>query len=57
MINITLNLIMVGKFQHAGLALAFALATNIAVLVSFSLLRKKLKYLGGRDFLITAIKS
>ncbi|NLY21298.1 MAG: murein biosynthesis integral membrane protein MurJ, partial [Tissierellia bacterium] len=56
-VNVVLKLVLVGKFQHAGLALAFALATNIAVLVSFSLLRKKLKYLGGRDFLITAIKS
>ncbi len=55
-LNIFLNLILMGPLQHGGLALATSLSAffNIALLIHF--LRKRLGLMGGRKILYSTLK-
>ncbi len=56
LINIVLNLILMGPLQHGGLALATSLAALFNVVVLMYFLRKRLGLLGGKKILRSTIK-
>ncbi len=55
-LNIVLNLILMGPLQHGGLALATSLSALFNVVVLTYCLRKRLGLLGGRKILRSALK-
>ena len=55
-LNIVLNLILMGPLKHGGLALATSIAALFNVILLIYLLRKRLGLIGGRKILISAIK-
>lgn len=56
-INIVLNLLVAHRFGTRGLAASVSIATTIAVLMSFVLLKKKIGHLGTKSFIRALIKS
>lgn len=56
-LNIALNLLLIGKMKHNGLAFGLSIATNIAVLTSFYLLHKKIGNIGVKGYIRTLIKA
>lgn len=48
-VNIILNFILVGPFAHGGLALSTSIASLVAVVFLFTILRRKLGSLGGLE--------
>jgi len=55
-LNIVLNLVLMGPLEHGGLALATSLSALFNVVVLIHYLRKRLGLLGGRKILSSAIK-
>jgi len=55
-LNIVLNLVLMGPLQHGGLALATSLSALFNVVVLTNFLRKRLGLLGGRKILSSTIK-
>lgn len=55
-LNIVLNLILMGPLEHGGLALATSLSALFNVIVLVHYLRKRLGLLGGRKILSATIK-
>lgn len=56
-LNILFNSILVRFLGHRGLALGLSIATNISVLISFIILRKKLIHFYGWSYLRALIKN
>jgi len=56
LLNIVLNVILMGPLQHGGLALATSISAlfNIVLLIYF--LRKRLGLMGGRKILMSTLK-
>ncbi|RVU53802.1 murein biosynthesis integral membrane protein MurJ [Anaerosphaera multitolerans] len=57
MINVGLNLLVAHRFGTRGLAASVSIATTIAVLISFVLLRKKIGNLGTKSYIRALIKT
>lgn len=57
LINIVLNLLVAHKFGTPGLAASVSIATTIAVLMSFVLLKKKIGNLGTKSYVKALIKA
>ena len=55
-LNIILNLILMGPLKHGGLALATSIAALFNVILLIHFLRKRLGLLGGRKILLSTIK-
>jgi putative peptidoglycan lipid II flippase len=56
MVNIILNLILMGPLKHGGLALATSIAALFNVVLLIHFLRKRLGLMGGRKILSSMIK-
>jgi len=56
-INLCLSLALMGPLKHGGLALATTLSASCNMLMLLWLLRRKIGSFGGRDIMITAVKS
>ena len=56
MLNVVLNLILMGPLKHGGLALATSIAALFNVILLIHLLRKRLGLMGGRKILTSAVK-
>ena len=56
-INIVINLLLVKKFKHAGLAFATSLSAMICIFLFFKSLKKKIGYFGEDKIVRTTIKS
>jgi putative peptidoglycan lipid II flippase len=56
LLNIILNLILMGPLKHGGLALATSIAAVFNVVVLIHLLRKRVGSMGGRKILSSVIK-
>ncbi len=56
LINIVLNLILMGPLKHGGLALATSIAALFNVMLLIHFLRKRLGLMGGRKILASVIK-
>lgn len=56
-INIALNLLLIKKLGHMGLALATSISSIVCIVLLFISLRKKIKYFGQDKILKTLIKS
>lgn len=56
-INIALNLILVNKMKHAGLAFATSISSIICIFLLFASLKKKIGYFGQDQIIKTTIKS
>ncbi|WP_138159583.1 murein biosynthesis integral membrane protein MurJ [Peptoniphilus catoniae] len=57
LINVGLNLSVAHRFGTRGLAASVSIATTIAVLASFVLLRKKIGHFGARSYIKALIKT
>ncbi len=57
LINIGLNISVSHKFGTRGLAASVSIATTIAVIASFTLLRKKIGHFGARSYIKALIKT
>ena len=55
-LNIILNLVLMGPLKHGGLALATSIAALFNVILLIHFLRKKLGLMGGRKILLSTIK-
>ena len=55
-LNIILNLVLMGPLKHGGLALATSLSALFNVIVLIHYLRKRLGLLGGKEILNSSIK-
>ncbi|MCH8157407.1 MAG: murein biosynthesis integral membrane protein MurJ [Nitrospinae bacterium] len=55
-LNIVLNLILMGPMKHGGLALATSIAALFNVVLLIHFLRKRLGLLGGRKILVSTLK-
>ncbi|MBI4654396.1 MAG: murein biosynthesis integral membrane protein MurJ [Nitrospirae bacterium] len=55
--NIILSLVFMGPLKHGGLALANAIASSVNFIALFSLLRKKLGRVDGRNILRSFVKT
>ena len=56
LLNIILNLILMGPLKHGGLALATSIAAVFNVVLLIHLLRKRVGSMGGRKILSSVIK-
>jgi putative peptidoglycan lipid II flippase len=56
LLNIVLNLILMGPLQHGGLALATSLSALFNILLLIYFLRKRLGLMGGRKILLSTLK-
>ncbi|MBC7337090.1 MAG: polysaccharide biosynthesis C-terminal domain-containing protein, partial [Clostridia bacterium] len=56
-LNIWLNLILIGRLGHGGLALAYSLAGIFNMVLLLFLLRRRLGPMGGRRLALSAAKS
>ena len=56
LLNIILNLILMGPLKHGGLALATSIAALFNVLILIYLLRKRMGLIGGKKILSSVIK-
>lgn len=56
-INIVLNLALIGPLGYRGLALSTSIASIITVILLFMSLKKKAGYFGGDKIIITGVKS
>ncbi|MFQ5449940.1 MAG: murein biosynthesis integral membrane protein MurJ [Nitrospinaceae bacterium] len=56
LLNIVLNLILIGPMKHGGLALATSLASLFNVTMLIHCLRKRLGRMGGRKILISSLR-
>ena len=56
LLNIVLNLILMGPLQHGGLALATSISALLNVLLLVYFLKKRLGLIGGRLILISTLK-
>jgi len=56
LLNIILNLILMGPLKHGGLALATSIAALFNVILLIHLLRKRIGLMGGRKILLSVIK-
>ena len=56
LLNIVLNLVLMGPLKHGGLALATSLAGLFNVILLIHFLRQRLGLLGGRKILLMAVK-
>ncbi|MGO1580400.1 MAG: murein biosynthesis integral membrane protein MurJ [Peptoniphilaceae bacterium] len=57
LINVGLNLLVAHKFGTRGLAASLSIATTIAVLISFYLLKKRIGNLGTKSYIKALIKT
>lgn len=55
-LNVILNLILMGPLKHGGLALATSIAALFNVILLIHFLRKRLGLMGGRKILLSTIK-
>jgi len=55
-LNIILNLILMGPLKHGGLALATSIAALFNLSILIYLLRKRLGLMGGRNILLSTVK-
>lgn len=55
-VNIILNLILIRKMEHAGLALATSISATITVILLLVSLRRKLGRIGGRELVSTFVR-
>ncbi len=55
-LNIVLNLILMGPLQHGGLALATSISALFNILLLIYFLRKRLGLMGGRKILVSTLK-
>ena len=56
LLNIVLNIILMGPMKHGGLALATSIAAAFNLLLLIHLLRKRIGLMGGRKILLSVIK-
>lgn len=56
LLNIVLNVILMGPLQHGGLALATSIAALFNILLLIYFLRKRLGLMGGRKILLSTLK-
>jgi putative peptidoglycan lipid II flippase len=56
-INLCLSLALMGPLKHGGLALATTLSASCNMLMLIWLLRRKIGSFGGKNILVTAVKS
>ncbi len=56
LLNIALNLLLMGPLQHGGLALATSLSALFNVLLLIFFLRKRLGLMGGRKIMVSTLK-
>ena len=56
LLNVALNLVLMGPLQHGGLALATSISALFNALLLIYFLKKRLGQIGGRQILITTLK-